>query len=257
MALKSTSQKKLRKMRSQYHADSWEEYEEIEKKIYKELLRYFEPTITGQVRVTAGKAKNIMLDIPKKTRPLTDRMKTQIFDVLQKDIAGLTILDMYAGSGSFGLEALSRGAKSVVFVDAAKHAEKILESNIRKTGFLTESTVVKEKAADYLYMAVKEQMIYELIFIDPPYKLFNKKFKERLNLILSYATQLLPVVRDPETKLFKGVIILKHPRIYPIELISTQGLKLVETYTYGMNAISIYIVDLKNPPQLSDLPPAK
>lgn len=253
MGLKSTSSKKLRKLRSQYKADSWEEYEEAEKKLLKEIMSYYEPTITGQVRITAGKAKNIRIDIPKKTRPLTDRMKTQIFDTLEKDIYKKTVLDLYAGSGSFGLEALSRGASEAVFVDAAKQAEKILESNIRKTGFLTEAKVVKEKVAEYLYTAVNEDLEFEVIFVDPPYKIFNKKFKERVSNIVQMSAQLLPGVRDPESRKFKGVIIMKHPRIYPLDLIDSSGLVKIETFKYGMNAISLFIVDVENPPARMDL----
>ena len=244
MGLKYDSQKKLRKNRAKWKVDSWEEYDAREKQLLKESMRFHEPTVVGQVRIVAGKAKNVMIDIPKKTRPITDRMKTQIFDVLGRDILDLTVLDLYAGSGSFGLEALSRGAKSATFVDAAKHAEKILEDNIVKTGFLTETSVVKEKTEDYLTSAYDDAQVFELIFMDPPYKKYNPKKSSDLLEVTTNCMKLLPWVNDKKTELFKGAIIIKHPRHYDIELIVPEGMRTLETYDYGMNCISLLVLEI-------------
>lgn len=242
MSLKHDSGKKLRKEKNKWKVNSWEEYEEREDAFLKERLLSKEPTITGQVRITAGKAKNFLLDIPKTTRPMTDRMKVRIFDVLREDIVGREILDLYAGTGSFGLEALSRGAKNATFVDASKNADRILRSNVTKTGFLPQSEVVKMKALDYLNRAVKEEKTFDIVFLDPPYKLFNTKKTFKMKEILQLASKLLPGIVSPETKGFKGAMIIKHPRRYPIDSLELENIERISSYDFGINTVSFYIV---------------
>jgi len=94
MSLKIDSAKKLRKEKNKWkRSNDWKEVAKKEEEYNKERLRHKSPTITGQVRVTAGTAKNIRIDIPKTTRPLTDRMKVRIFDILKKDIVNKTVLE--------------------------------------------------------------------------------------------------------------------------------------------------------------------
>ena len=133
MSLKFDSSKKLRKEKTKHKVESWEDYEEREQIFLKERLQSKEPTISAVVRVTGGKAKNFKIEIPRNTRPLTDRMKVRIFDVLREEIASKDVLDLYAGAGSFGLESLSRGAKEVTFVDASKQADFVLKKNVAHT----------------------------------------------------------------------------------------------------------------------------
>ncbi|KKR06185.1 MAG: hypothetical protein UT34_C0001G0225 [candidate division WS6 bacterium GW2011_GWF2_39_15] len=242
MSLKVDSFKKLRKEKNKWKTESWEEYEEREKAFLKDRLLSKEPTIKGQVRITAGKAKNVQIDIPRNTRPLTDRMKVRTFDILNTDIANKTILDLYAGSGSFGLEAISRGAKSATFVDASKHAAKILQENANKTGFASVSEVIKMKVEEYLFKKTTEKTSsYDIIFLDPPYKHFNTKKLFKMQEIINSASKLLPAVRKEKGR-FKGAVIIKHPRRYPKEKLELDNLKLFDTFDFGLNSISLYIV---------------
>lgn len=243
MSLKNYSQKKVRKERNKWKVLSATEYEARERHIDKIMTPDKTPESLGTVRVTAGKAKNFRLEIPRKTRALTDRMKTRIFDILRDDIVGLAVLDLYAGSGSFGLEALSRGAESVVFVDAAKGAEKILNQNFARTGFLAQSEAVRMRVEDFLPRQKESKAYYELIFIDPPYKYYNRNDYRKINGILQAAAELLPGFYDKDTKLFKGVIILKHPTYYDISRLEVDGLRLLESFHFGINTISFYIID--------------
>lgn len=244
MSLKHDSLRKFRKNKSKVKFDTLEEYEENELKLLKEMAPNPEPTIKGQVRITGGKAKNIMIDIPRKTRPLTDRMKVTLFNVLREDIANRTVLDLYAGSGSFGFEALSRGAKEVIFIDASRQAEDILNDNARKTGYLVESHAIRGKVEEQLPKMVEENHEYEVIFMDPPYKLYNTKNLFRIEQVLNWSKEMLPGYRDKNTKKFKGVVILKHPRRYPLANLKVPGLKHLETYPFGINCLTFYIVDL-------------
>lgn len=244
MSLDIESQKKVRKIKAKWKIDSWEDFDAMEEEITKERLIGKEPTIKGKVRITAGKVKNFMVDIPRNTRPLTDRVKVSVFDILSSDIHKKSILDLYAGSGSFGLEALSRGAASVTFVEAAKRAIFIINENIRKTGFLTQTEVVKSKVEEYLAKDERKNEEFDIIFMDPPYKIFNTKHLFRIENLLNQAKSMLPGLKEGSKNKFKGAIVLKHPRRYPIEKLKTPNLKKIETYQFGLNAISIYIVSI-------------
>jgi len=242
MSLKFDSSKKIRKEKTKHKVESWVEYEEREDAFLKERLQNKEPTISAQVRITGGKAKNFKIDIPRTTRPLTDRMKVRIFDILREDIFKKDVLDLYAGAGSFGLEALSRGAKEATFVDASKQADFVMKSNIAHTGFLPESTIIKSKVEEYLPKAIKGGESFDIIFMDPPYKLYNTKRVHKMEEIINSASLLLPGVVNPKSNKFKGCLIVKHPRRYPIDKLSISNIKKVETYEFGLNSISFFIV---------------
>ncbi|MGI6484478.1 MAG: RsmD family RNA methyltransferase [Candidatus Dojkabacteria bacterium] len=246
MSLKHDSFKKIRKEKNKWRLDTPEDFIEMEDAFLKERLMSKEPTITTTVRITGGKARNFTLEVPKATRPMTDRMKVRVFDILREDIVNKDILDLYAGAGSFGLEALSRGAKSATFVDASKNANIVLKKNVAHTGFLVESEIVKEKVEEYLFrMTNKEKeefQTFDIIFMDPPYKLFNTKKTFKMEQIINMASELLPGVRNPQIKKWKGALILKHPKRYDLEKIDIKHLRLVESINLGLNVISFFIV---------------
>lgn len=105
-------------------------------------------------------------------RPVTDRAKQTIFDMLSHrlDFEGIEVLDLFSGSGSFGLEALSRGARTAVFVDKSKQSLHVLEGNIESLGCQSQCTVYM---ADVFWFLKNTKRSFDLIFVDPPYKLEN------------------------------------------------------------------------------------
>ncbi len=242
MSLNIHSQKKIRKMKAKWRVDSPEEFEEMEKELMKKMLQNKEENIKGTVRIIAGKAKNTKLNIPKNTRPLTDRLKTTIFDVLSSDIYKKNVLDLYAGSGSFGLEALSRGASQATFVDASRNSYVILTQNVEKCGFMDSTIIIKEKVENFLGSQKNLEESYDIIFLDPPYKKFNTKNLSEIENILNVSKTMLPGFKKQSKNKFKGAIILKHPRKYPVAKLNLEGLRKIETYNFGLNALSIYIV---------------
>ncbi len=102
------------------------------------------------------------------TRPMTDRMKESLFNALG-DVENTKVLDLYAGSGSLGLEALSRGAKKAIFVENARDAIVKLESNIDTCGLKRKSEVVWSDVSHFLNQPASGRM--QLIFVDPPYNM--------------------------------------------------------------------------------------
>lgn len=120
------------------------------------------------MRVITGTARGRKLGELKgmDTRPTTDQVKESMFNILQFDIEGRRVLDLFAGTGQLGIEALSRGAASCTFVDQRREAVNLIRSNLKLCALSERARVVQGEALGYLSMA-REQ--YHLIFLDPPY----------------------------------------------------------------------------------------
>ena len=120
------------------------------------------------MRVITGKARGVALKTPEGlvTRPTTDRVKEAMFSIIQFDIPGARVLDLFGGTGQLGIEALSRGAKSAVFVDAGEHACRLIRENLKRTRLENDARVVR---ADYLAYLSKCRETYDIVFLDPPY----------------------------------------------------------------------------------------
>ena len=118
------------------------------------------------MRVIAGKAKGKQLKTPDGmlTRPTTDRVKEALFSILQFDLPGTRVLDLFGGTGQLGIEALSRDAKEAVFVDAREEACRLIRENLKRTGF--SGKVVR---ADYLAYLDHCKEKFNIVFLDPPY----------------------------------------------------------------------------------------
>jgi len=99
-------------------------------------------------------------------RPTSDMVKESVFNIIQFDIEGRRVLDLFAGTGQLGIEALSRGAASVVFVDSKPDAAKLIRDNLKLCGFSGSATVYARDALRFLENEDK----FDLIFIDPPYE---------------------------------------------------------------------------------------
>ncbi|MBA3629304.1 MAG: 16S rRNA (guanine(966)-N(2))-methyltransferase RsmD [Actinobacteria bacterium] len=135
------------------------------------------------MRVTAGEAKGRRLKtVGMGTRPMTDRMKEALFSSLG-DVTGATVLDLYAGSGALGLEALSRGADTATFVESARDAILKLEENVAVTGFGDRAQVLWADVESTLAQGAIERL--DLIFIDPPYSMAKTGVQEDLEELVT------------------------------------------------------------------------
>ena len=120
------------------------------------------------MRVISGKAKGVSLKTPDgmATRPTADRVKEALFSVIQFDIPNAKVLDLFGGTGQLGIEALSRGAKSAVFVDERDDACKLIRENLRRTKLESCASVV---LGDYEKYLKNCQESFDIILLDPPY----------------------------------------------------------------------------------------
>lgn len=121
------------------------------------------------LRVIAGSARSLILKTPEglDTRPTTDRIKETLFNVLQMDIPGSVVIDFFSGSGSLGIESLSRGAKKAYFVDNSREAHACIVENIKHTHF-EDKAVVFNQDSIRASMQIHEPLV-DIIFMDPPY----------------------------------------------------------------------------------------
>ncbi len=120
------------------------------------------------MRVISGKARGIQLKTPDGmlTRPTADRVKEALFSIINFNLPGAKVLDLFGGTGQLGIEALSRGADSAVFVDAREDSCKLIRENLKRTKLEANTKVVRSDYLDYLNRC-REQ--YNIIFLDPPY----------------------------------------------------------------------------------------
>lgn len=175
------------------------------------------------MRIITGAAKGKRLVTPegRDVRPTPERVKEGLFSALQFDIEGRRVLDLFAGSGQLGLEALSRGAESAVFVDAADASVKIVKQNIELTGFESKAKVFR---SDYASFAAACRDTFDIVFLDPPYN---------AGLLMPAVKAVLPLMSD------YGMIVCEHPpEVKPEE--NVDGFSISKTYRYGKVLVTVY-----------------
>ena len=124
------------------------------------------------MRVIAGSARRLELKTPPglDTRPTTDRIKETLFNILQPDLYGCRFLDLFAGSGQIGIEALSRGAAYAVFVDKDRTAVGCIRDNLMHTHLADQAEVVQTDAVSAIARMQGRQAPFDMVFMDPPYR---------------------------------------------------------------------------------------
>ena len=164
------------------------------------------------MRIIAGTKRGMKLVSPTTdaTRPITDRIKESLFNVLQNYdlLAGARVADLFCGVGSLGLEALSRGAAFVTFVEKNDEVLAVLEKNIAKAGFGTQSRVVRASAFPAGAPIGPDGVPYDLVFVDPPYAT-TQEVDERSSL-----ADLLRVLQNQVVP--RGVAVVRTHRSTPV-----------------------------------------
>lgn len=175
------------------------------------------------MRVITGIARGRRLSAPEglDVRPTTDKVKEAVFSAVQFETEGTFVLDLFAGSGQMGIEALSRGAERAVFVDSSNRAIRCINENIRNTGFERKSEVINRDSYDYIKLT---RNTFDIIILDPPYR------HNHIDNILPFASK----------KLNDGGIIICEYESEAGEPNPPESLKLRKTYKYGKINVSIF-----------------
>ena len=142
------------------------------------------------MRIIGGKnkGKKIYLPIDKNTRPLRDLVKESIFNLIEHskkfktEIINANVLDLFSGTGSFGLECFSRGAKNITFVENYTNVLNILKKNISNMNAVSFSEIIEDDCYKFLKIEKKISKKYDIIFLDPPYR--DKKINLYIDLII-------------------------------------------------------------------------
>ena len=174
------------------------------------------------MRIVAGRHKGRKLRAPAgaHTRPTSDKVREALFSILGS-VEGLRVLDLYAGSGALGIEALSRGARAATFVDSARPALAAIRANLAAAG--EDGDVVSSDAIAWLRSAASHEHVFDLVFLDPPYDAAAR--------IAQPLAELLPRVAAPQAP-----IVTESSKRNPLTL----DLPLADERTYGDTRIAIY-----------------
>jgi len=175
------------------------------------------------VRVVAGTYRGRRLVAPPgdATRPTSDRVREALFSVLGASVEGARVLDLFAGSGALGIEALSRGAAATVFVDRAPEAIKAIRANLAALGI--EADVRRSEARAAVRAALARGEAYDLVFLDPPYRRAAELGRE--------LSEALPAVLAPGAR-----VVSESDRREPLEL----ALAMTDERRYGDTLIRIH-----------------
>ena len=177
------------------------------------------------MRVITGKARGVQLKTPDgmATRPTTDRVKEALFSIIQFEIPGATVLDLFGGTGQLGIEALSRGAKRAVFVDSGEPACRLIRENLKRTKLEADATVIRSDYLDYLKRCRER---FDIILLDPPYA----------EVFLENALKQITEIDILEAN---GIIVTERPlgKELPWEF---DGFTRSKDYKYGNTLLTLY-----------------
>ena len=179
------------------------------------------------MRIIGGSRKGRVLRLPKtkSIRPTTDRTKEFIFNYLGEWINESAVLDLFAGSGNLGIEALSRGAANAVFVDVNKNHCKIIQKNLELADLTSLAQIIVSDVFRYLNWISKNPQKFDIVFADPPY---NSEYQVKILEIFSNVD-----ILDDD-----GLLVLEHSSRG--ELLSKANLYLMKSKNMGDTSVSFY-----------------
>ena len=174
------------------------------------------------MRVITGSARGVRLHTPDgfDIRPTTDKVKESVFSIIQFDIEGCKVLDLFAGSGQLGIEALSRGALSAVFIDASRKSLDLVNKNLVLSHLLDKGKTI---CSDYSLFIDTCRDTFDIIFLDPPYD----------TSILQRAVSKSDLILNPY-----GIIVCEHSTGEIIEPPNESYTKKI--YKYGKTSVTVF-----------------
>ena len=180
------------------------------------------------MRVIAGKARGVQLKTPEgmQTRPTADRVKEAMFSILQFDLPGTRVLDLFGGTGQLGIEAMSRGAKSAVFVDAGEKACALIKENLKRCKMENDAKVVR---SDYMQYLERCRETFDIVLLVPPYA----------EVFLENAFKKLSEIDILESG---AIIVAERPAEKELSL-EIPGFTRSKDYKYGKTLLALYRKD--------------
>ncbi|MBQ8654880.1 MAG: 16S rRNA (guanine(966)-N(2))-methyltransferase RsmD [Clostridia bacterium] len=177
------------------------------------------------MRIIAGRARSRTIEAPKgrDTRPTLDRVRENLFNILQHRVIDAVTLDLFAGSGALSLEAVSRGAKLAVMADRDRQANMIEKLNVKNLGFEAETRIIQAEWQQTVRLMESEGMKFDLVFLDPPYALQD---------LTQVTDALIPLLAED------AAVIVEHEyRTLPVV---SGAYEKTDTRKYGYVGVSFY-----------------
>lgn len=175
-----------------------------------------------RLRLISGKYGNRQLQAPdgRLTHPMSERVRGSLFNIINNELQGANVLDAFAGTGSLGLEALSRGANHTTFIERDRLAYKILLENIKMLNCVEKTTSIQAGVSSWIKN--NQNILYDIIFVDPPYN----------NLQLSTVSKLVSLLKN------NGLMVLSYPGRGEVPTVN--GVVVVDNRSYGTAALTFY-----------------
>jgi 16S rRNA (guanine966-N2)-methyltransferase len=179
------------------------------------------------MRIIAGQLKNKRLfSVPGQiTRPTADRLRESLFNILSPDVHGAQVLDLFAGTGALGIEAMSRGARGAVFVDRRKAAVRVIERNITSCSLQRQCRVIQWDVLRNLNCLQAIAPRFTLVFMDPPYE-------------TGAVGPALVHLRDSRSLAADARIVVEHSRREPLMIGDESAFRLDDQRRYGKSIVS-------------------
>ncbi len=182
------------------------------------------------MRIISGEAKGIRLSAlnSKKTRPILDRAKESLFSILGDSVIDSAVLDLFAGTGSLGIEALSRGARKCLFVDNSTNAIRVIKRNLQEADLIKRTVVLKINVFRLLGFLKNKNIRFDIMLVAPPYKLLDIECGDRKR-IFSLLEECISkqIIND------NGTIVLQHHKKQKINQECFKQLKVIDERQYS------------------------
>ncbi|MFV1977018.1 MAG: 16S rRNA (guanine(966)-N(2))-methyltransferase RsmD, partial [Candidatus Scalindua sp.] len=193
------------------------------------------------MRIIAGKAKGVRLSAlsSRQTRPILDRAKESMFSILGDSVLDSVVLDLFAGTGSLGIEALSRGAKRCLFVENSTNAIKVIKNNLRETNLLKRTVVLKINVFRLLDFIKNKDIKFDLILVAPPYKLLDIDCGDRKRIF-----SLLEAFVSRRIINEKGIIVLQHHKKQKVIQECFKQLNVIDERQYSNTQLTFLKVNV-------------
>jgi 16S rRNA (guanine966-N2)-methyltransferase len=190
------------------------------------------------MRIISGLYKNRILVSPKglTTRPTSEKLRGSLFNICQSYVEGAEFLDLFAGSGAMGIEALSRGAQHATFVDSDRESIRCIQENLQELSIKEKGRVLKGDVFEQMDKLTKQEKQYDIIYADPPYDALSK-FQGKL---ISFSSRVVMLVDGCGLLKKGGVLFIEDSKDAQPEGLQLQTLKLMNSRQMGRSVLQQY-----------------
>lgn len=192
------------------------------------------------MRIISGAYKNRILASPKglTTRPTSEKLRGALFNICQSYVEGAAFLDLFAGSGAMGIEALSRGAENATFIDGDREAIRCIQENLRALHIQEKAHLLKGDVFEKLERLIKQGQQYDIVYADPPYDALTIFEGEKV----SFSSRVVLMIDRSQLLKPGGMLFVEDSKEAQPSDLKMQNLKLKDSRRMGRSVLQQYIV---------------